>query len=96
MSDTISMNNTKTEILEHLEELSVEADENLTKAELLELLVPADDDKLEEAEPTPPPAILGDDTVTIRGGNAGSRRIPRSQYLREQEEAAENGEDSEE
>jgi len=42
--EVVSMNNTKPEILAHLETLGIEADEAFTKAELLELVESAADD----------------------------------------------------
>lgn len=86
---SVTMTSTKNEILAHLDELEIEADENLTKAALLELIPESDeDDEVEEteaepeAEAPPAPAIVGDDIVTTRGTPAGGvTRMPRSEYL---------------
>lgn len=81
-NETISMDNTKAEILEHLDELEIDADENLTKAELLELLVPEEEDVVEpEAEAAPPAAIVPEQIVTRRGTPVGgTRSMPKSEY----------------
>ena len=75
-NETISMDNTKTEIIEHLDALGIEVDEKLAKAELLALL-----DEPAEEEEAPPPAIVEDDIVTIRGTSVGgTTQMKRSEY----------------
>ena len=87
---TVSMDNTKNEILAHFVELEIEVDENLTKAQLLALIPDSDEDDIDEqdsevepkAEASPPPALVNDDIVTIRGTSAGGvTRMKRSEYV---------------
>lgn len=84
MGETVSMDNTKAEIIEHLEALDIELNGNLTKAELLEILDEASPEVEEtspEVEETPPPALVEDDIVTVRGTSVGGViRMKRSEY----------------
>jgi hypothetical protein len=82
---TVSMDNTKAEILEHLAEQEIEADENLTKARLLALLDEDDEDESEpEAEVAPPAAIVNEQIVTRRGTSVGgTKTMTKSEYDKE-------------
>lgn len=73
----VTMDNTKDEILEALEEAGIEADESLTKAELLELL---EDDSEPVEEEAPPPAIVPETMVTTRSATKGITRKTLSEH----------------
>jgi hypothetical protein len=85
-NETISMDNTKAEILEYLAEQEIEADENLAKAELLALLDDADEPE-PKAEAAPPAAIVPEQIVKRRGTSVGGvKSMPKSEYDKEMQQ----------